>query len=192
MRRQRANNAALNNTTTTVADVWGLDTSKEEVPKANRAVFIPHENRDFDSTFEETLKHFVKHKSLGDNKFDFGTGWSIHPDVMITAGYNVFIRRTNGRSASKIIAYTGRKDASSISDPSTEARKAKQVVTASQYLLNLSFVAHALRRCRDPGPHYGCAGPAVTVPVIVRSIQPAQLEEHFDNGGNFINDGNNI
>ncbi|KAI0102329.1 hypothetical protein F4776DRAFT_648774 [Hypoxylon sp. NC0597] len=88
------------------------------------------------------LKLFIKYENLGDNKFAHGTGWLIRPDVMITAGHNVFTWRAGGGRAREIIAYAGYNGASSINDPSVEVRKAKRVVTTSQWLSNRGSMAH--------------------------------------------------
>ncbi|KAI0382084.1 hypothetical protein F5Y04DRAFT_254025 [Hypomontagnella monticulosa] len=61
---------------------------------------------------------------------------------MITAGHNVFTWRANGGRAREIIAYAGYDGASSINDPSVEVRKAKRVVTTSQWLSNRGSMAH--------------------------------------------------
>ncbi|KAI1407071.1 hypothetical protein F5Y13DRAFT_206684 [Hypoxylon sp. FL1857] len=154
-------NAALNKITTTIAGVWDLDTTKKETPDANKTVFIPHKNPGSESVVEgddrkpvapehfapggkyrSILKLFIKYENLGDNKFAHGTGWLIRPDVMITAGHNVFTWRAGGGRAREIIAYAGYNGASSINDPSVEVRKAKRVVTTSQWLSNRGSMAH--------------------------------------------------
>ncbi|XDG07022.1 hypothetical protein ABKA04_006637 [Annulohypoxylon sp. FPYF3050] len=154
-------NAALNKITTTIAGVWDLETNKKDVVDTSKAVFIPHKNPGSESVVEgddrtlvdpvhfapggkyrSILKLFIKYENLGDNKFAHGTGWLIRPDVMITAGHNVFTWRANGGRAREIIAYAGYNGASSINDPSVEVRKAKRVVTTSQWLSNRGSMAH--------------------------------------------------
>ncbi|OTA69291.1 hypothetical protein K449DRAFT_428729 [Hypoxylon sp. EC38] len=154
-------NAALNKITTTIAGIWDLDTSKKEAPDAQKTVFIPHKNPGSESVVEgddrkpvapehfapggkyrSILKLFVKYENLGDSKFAHGTGWLIRPDVMITAGHNVFTWRAGGGRAREIIAYAGYNGASSINDPSVEVRRAKRVVTTSQWLSNRGSMAH--------------------------------------------------
>ncbi|OTA86781.1 hypothetical protein M434DRAFT_81775, partial [Hypoxylon sp. CO27-5] len=154
-------NAALNKITTTIAGVWDLDTSKKEAPDANKTVFIPHKNPGSESVVEgddrkpvapehfapggkyrSILKLFIKYENLGESKFAHGTGWLIRPDVMITAGHNVFTWRAGGGRAREIIAYAGYNGASSINGPSVEVRKAKRVVTTSQWLSNRGSMAH--------------------------------------------------
>lgn len=61
---------------------------------------------------------------------------------MITAGHNVFTWRANGGRAREIIAYAGYDGASSTNTPSIEVRKAKRVVTTSQWLSNRGSMAH--------------------------------------------------
>ncbi|KAI1090746.1 hypothetical protein F5B19DRAFT_484385 [Rostrohypoxylon terebratum] len=140
--------AALNKITTTIAGVWDLETNKKDVVDTSKAVFIPHKNPGSESVVEgddrtlvdpvhfapggkyrSILRLFIKYENLGDNKFAHGTGWLIRPDVMITAGHN-------------INAYAGYNGASSIKDPSVEVRKAKRVVTTSQWLSNRGSMAH--------------------------------------------------
>ncbi|KAI1461738.1 hypothetical protein F4805DRAFT_243138 [Annulohypoxylon moriforme] len=154
-------NAVLNKITTTIAGVWDLETNKKDEVDTSRAVFIPHKNPGSESVVEgddrklvdpvhfapggkyrSILKLFIKYENLGDNKFAHGTGWLIRPDVMITAGHNVFTWRANGGRAREIIAYAGYNGASSINDPSVEVRKAKRVVTTSQWLSNRGSMAH--------------------------------------------------
>ncbi|KAI2465066.1 hypothetical protein F4781DRAFT_435798 [Annulohypoxylon bovei var. microspora] len=154
-------NAALNKITTTIAGVWDLETNKKEEVDTSRAVFIPHKNPGSESVVEgddrklvdplhfapggkyrSILKLFIKYENLGDNKFAHGTGWLIRPDVMITAGHNVFTWRANGGRAREIIAYAGYNGASSINEASVEVRKAKRVVTTSQWLSNRGSMAH--------------------------------------------------
>ncbi|KAI1213792.1 uncharacterized protein F4807DRAFT_200103 [Annulohypoxylon truncatum] len=154
-------NAALNKITTTIAGVWDLETNKKDTVDTSKAVFIPHKNPGSESVVEgddrmlvdpvhfapggkyrSILKLFIKYENLGDSKFAHGTGWLIRPDVMITAGHNVFTWRANGGRAREIIAYAGYNGASSINDPSVEVRKAKRVVTTSQWLSNRGSMAH--------------------------------------------------
>lgn len=154
-------NAALNKITTTIAGVWDLYTSKKEAPDASKAVFIPHRNPGSESVVEgddrkpvgpvhfqpggqyrSILKLFIKYENLGDSKFAHGTGWLIRPDVMITAGHNVFAWKANGGRAREITAYAGYNGYSSINSPSVEMRKAKRVVTTSQWLSNRGSMAH--------------------------------------------------
>ncbi|KAI0890714.1 uncharacterized protein GGS22DRAFT_194615 [Annulohypoxylon maeteangense] len=154
-------NAALNKITTTIAGVWDLETNKKDEVDTSRAVFIPHKNPGSESVVEgddrklvdplhfapggkyrSILKLFIKYENLGDNKFAHGTGWLIRPDVMITAGHNVFTWRANGGRAREIIAYAGYNGSSSINDATVEIRKAKRVVTTSQWLSNRGSMAH--------------------------------------------------
>ncbi|KAI1106657.1 hypothetical protein F4804DRAFT_347607 [Jackrogersella minutella] len=154
-------NAALNKITTTIAGVWDLETGKKGVPDASKAVFIPHKNPGSESVvdgddrklvdpahfapggkYRAILKLFIKYENLGDNKFAHGTGWLIRPDVMITAGHNVFTWRANGGKAREIIALAGYSGVSSLYDSSVEVRKAKRVVTTSQWLSNRGSMAH--------------------------------------------------
>ncbi|KAL7628766.1 hypothetical protein AAE478_000281 [Parahypoxylon ruwenzoriense] len=150
-------NAALNKITTTIAGVWDLDTGKKETPDASNSVFIPHKNPGSESVIEADdrktvgaehfapgaiLKLFIRYEGLGENKFAHGTGWLIRPDVMITAGHNVFTWRAGGGRAREIVAYAGYNGASSINDPSVESRKAKRVVTTSQWLSHRGSMAH--------------------------------------------------
>jgi V8-like Glu-specific endopeptidase len=84
------------------------------------------------------LKLFINYENLPSNSYAHGTGWLIRPDLMVTAGHNVYSwRRTNGRlpgRAREIKAYAGYNGAKSISDSSVEFRRAKRVVTTSQWL----------------------------------------------------------
>ncbi|KAI0842928.1 hypothetical protein F5Y06DRAFT_256469 [Hypoxylon sp. FL0890] len=61
---------------------------------------------------------------------------------MITAGHNVFTWKAGGGRARQIVAYAGYNSASNINDPSVEVRKAKRVVTTSQWLSNRGSMAH--------------------------------------------------
>ena len=88
------------------------------------------------------LKLFIKYENLGENKFAHGTGWLIRPDVMVTAGHNVYSWKQNAGRAREILAYAGYNGRGSIDSATVETRRAKKVVTTSQWLSNRGSMAH--------------------------------------------------
>ncbi|MCJ1414664.1 hypothetical protein MMC32_000991 [Xylographa parallela] len=156
--------ATLNRITPTVAGVWELGDTKKEVPDENDTIFVPHKNPGPESVIEADdripvapehfapggkyraiLKLFIQYENLPETAFAHGTGWLIRPDLMVTAGHNVYsYSKTKGKipgRARQIKAYAGYNGAASVSSPSVEFHTAKRVVTTSHWLDNKNFKA---------------------------------------------------
>ncbi|MCJ1405732.1 hypothetical protein MMC11_008962 [Xylographa trunciseda] len=151
--------ATLNRIMPTVAGVWELGDTKKEVPDEKNTVFVPLKNPGPESVMENDdrtpvapehfapggkyraiLKLFIQYENLPETAFAHGTGWLIQPDLMVTAGHNVYsYSKMKGKlpgRARQIKAYAGYNGAASVSSPSVEFRIAKRVVTTSHWLDN--------------------------------------------------------
>ncbi|KAH3980191.1 hypothetical protein HBH70_148400 [Parastagonospora nodorum] len=130
----------------TFAGVWDLDETKDEFPTST--TFIPHKNPGQESVMEgdgrtpvdpeefavggkysSILKLFINYENLPNNSYAHGTGWLIRPDLMVTAGHNVYSwRRTNVRlpgRAREIKAYADYNGAKNISDASLNSASSR-------------------------------------------------------------------
>ncbi|MCJ1377706.1 hypothetical protein MMC17_000802 [Xylographa soralifera] len=156
--------ATLNRITPTVAGVWELGDTKKEVPNEKDTIFVPLKNPGPESVIEADdrkpvapehfapggkyraiLKLFIHYENLPETAYAHGTGWLIRPDLMVTAGHNVYsYSKMKGKipgPARQIKAYAGYNGTASVSSPSVEFRTAKRVVTTSHWLDNKNFKA---------------------------------------------------
>lgn len=75
----------------------------------------------------------------GDKSYAMGTGWLIAPDLLVTAGHNVFDWSGYGRGLGKAVdikAYIGYHGRSSINSPIVQFRSGKVVVTNAQWVVD--------------------------------------------------------
>ena len=76
------------------------------------------------------------------NAFAHGTGWLIRPDLMATAGHNVFDWKYSAGRAVEIKCYAGWSGIASAKDASVEFRMAKRCITTERWLSNRGYQAH--------------------------------------------------
>lgn len=146
-------NAITNKLRQTIAGVWDLNTTTAQPPQTT--TFLAHKNPGEESVLEggdervlvepkffapggkyrSIVKLFIKYENMP-TKFAHGTGWLIRPDLMVTAGHNVFDWRYQAGRAIEIKAYAGYSGKASIADPSAqvEFRMAKRCVTTDRWL----------------------------------------------------------
>ncbi|CAP61901.1 uncharacterized protein PODANS_5_2000 [Podospora anserina S mat+] len=75
----------------------------------------------------------------GDKSYAMGTGWLIAPDLLVTAGHNVFDWSGYGRGLGKAVdikAYIGYHGRSNINSPIVQFRSGKVVVTNAQWVVD--------------------------------------------------------
>ncbi|KAK0673566.1 hypothetical protein QBC41DRAFT_240965 [Cercophora samala] len=75
----------------------------------------------------------------GDKAYAMGTGWLIAPDLLVTAGHNVFDWSGFGRGLGKAVdikAYIGYHGRSNINSPIVQCRSAKVIVTNAQWVVD--------------------------------------------------------
>ncbi|KAM3424642.1 Serine protease [Cercospora zeina] len=152
-------NAAANQLRTTIAGVWDLATTTSQPPAPDSTVVlkrvIPGQESVLDGD-ERTLvaeEHFApggKYRGIiklmikyaqKPNSMAHGTGWLIRPDLIATAGHNVYDWSHNAGQAIEIKCYAGWTGASRVNE-SVEFRRAARVVTTERWLQTRGSKAH--------------------------------------------------
>ncbi|PPJ55373.1 hypothetical protein CBER1_08698 [Cercospora berteroae] len=144
-------NAAANQLRTTIAGVWDLAPTTPQPPAPDSTVVLkrvlPGQESVLDGD-ERTLvaeEHYApggKYRGIiklmikyaqKPNSMAHGTGWLIRPDLIATAGHNVYDWGHNAGQAIEIKCYAGWSGASRING-SVEFRRASRVVTTERWL----------------------------------------------------------
>ncbi|PIA88451.1 hypothetical protein CB0940_07333 [Cercospora beticola] len=152
-------NAAANQLRTTIAGVWDLAPTTPQPPAPDSTVVLkrvlPGQESVLDGD-ERTLvaeEHYApggKYRGIiklmikyaqKPNSMAHGTGWLIRPDLIATAGHNVYDWGHNAGQAIEIKCYAGWSGASRINE-SVEFRRASRVVTTERWLQTRGSKAH--------------------------------------------------
>ncbi|KAF2216911.1 hypothetical protein CERZMDRAFT_92982 [Cercospora zeae-maydis SCOH1-5] len=152
-------NAAANQLRTTIAGVWDLAATTPQPPAPDSTVVLkrvlPGQESVLDGD-DRTLvaeEHFApggKYRGIiklmikyaqKPNSMAHGTGWLIRPDLIATAGHNVYDWSHNAGQAIEIKCYAGWTGTSRINE-SVEFRRAARVVTTERWLQTRGSKAH--------------------------------------------------
>lgn len=145
-------NAAANQLRTTIAGVWDLgQTSAQPPPPESTLVLkrvLPGQESVLDGDertlvdpqhyapggkYRGIIKLLIKYQQKP-NGMAHGTGWLIKPDLIATAGHNVYDWSHNAGRAVEIKCYAGWEGTANIDPSKVEFRNAARVVTTERWL----------------------------------------------------------
>jgi len=79
------------------------------------------------------VKLIISYEGRKEKGYAMGTGWLIKPDLMVTAGHNVFNWDGYGK-AKEIKCFIGYQGSDSVTLPSVQFRLAKTIVTTAEWM----------------------------------------------------------